>query len=193
MYAKTLQKYFLAQDEESCSGEKSSNVSSTVKENDDDIAKAQLVNSASSFSGLIDVLTAVIDNNDSFYLVIRRGATLKRKLTIWNRQSRKASPTMKLMVHFAGEEGFDTGAIDKEFLSNIISDILREIFPNGAPIDSMLNVHNGWFRICGEIVVVSLVNGGPLPCFFNESIYRMLANCQAVDIQSLNVSKHLTS
>ena len=39
------------------------------------------------------------------------------------------------------------------------------IFPEGAPIDSMLYVHNGCFRICGEITVVSLVNEGP-PCFF---------------------------
>ena len=50
---------------------------------------------------------------------------------------------MQLMVHFAGEERIDTGAIHKEFLSNIISDISREMFPNGGPVDSMLNVNNG--------------------------------------------------
>ena len=93
---------------------------------------------------------------------------------------------MKLMVHFAGEEGIHAGAIHKEFLSNIISDISREIFPNGAPVDSMLNIHNGRFRMCGEIVVVSLVNGGPPPC------YQMLIDPQSVDIQNLNISKHLS-
>ena len=97
------------------------------------------------------------------------------------------------MVYFAGEEGIDTGAIHKEFLSNIILDISREMFPNGAPIDSMLNVHNGWFRISGEIVVVSIVNGGPPPCFLDESVYRMLVDFQSVDIQNLNILKHLTS
>ena len=193
MFAKNLQKYFLAQDKESCSGEKSSNVSPTVKENDDDIAETPLVESVSSVSELIDVLTARIDDKDQFFLVIRRGATLKRQLAIWDRQSKKKSPTMKLMVHFAGEEGIDTGAIHKEFLSNIISDISREMFPNGAPVDSMLNVHNGWFRMCGEIVVVSLVNGGPPPCFLDESVYQMLVDPQSVDIQNLNISKHLTS
>ena len=50
MYAKSLQEYFLAQDKESCSGEKSSNVSPTVKENDDDIAETALVKSVSSVS-----------------------------------------------------------------------------------------------------------------------------------------------
>ena len=193
MYAKSLQKYFLTQNKETCGGEKGSNVSLTVKENDDDVAETPLVKSLSSVSELIDFLTARIDDNDRFFLVIRCSATLKRQLTIWDRQSKKKSPTMKLMVHFAWEEGIDTGAIHKEFLSNIIPDISREMFPNGAPIDSMLNVHNGWFRICGEIVVVSLVNGGPPPCFLDESVYRMLADLQSVDIQNLNISKHLTS
>ena len=164
-----------------------------MKENDDDVAETLLLKSLSSVSELIDILTARIDDNDQFFLVIRRGATLKRQLTIWDRQSKKKSPTMKLMVHFAGEEGIDTGAIHKEFLSNIISDISREMFPNGAPIDSMLNVDNGWFRISGEIVVVSLVNGSPPPCFLDESVYRMLVDLQSVDIQNLNISKHLTS
>ena len=60
----------------------------TVKENDD-IAKTPLVKSVSSVPELIDVLTARIDYNDQFFLVIRRGATLKRQLTIWDRQSKK--------------------------------------------------------------------------------------------------------
>ena len=100
---------------------------------------------------------------------------------------------MKLMVHFAGKEVIDTGAIHTEILSNIISDISREVFPNGASIDSMLNARNGWFGICGEIVVASLVNGGPPPCFLDEIVYRMLVDLQSVDIQNLNIAKHLTS
>ena len=174
MYAKSFMKHFLAQDKESCSGEKSSNVSSTVKENDNDIAETPLVKSASSVSELIDVLTARIDDNNQF-LVIWRGATLKHQLTIWDRQSKKKSPTMKLMVHFAEEgRGLILVAIHKEFLLNIS----REMFPNRPPIDSTLKVHNGWFRICGEIVVVSLVNGGPPPCSFSESLYRMLVDLE---------------
>ena len=49
------------------------------------------------------------------------------------------------------------------------------------------------FEICREIVVVSLVNGGPPPCFLDENVYRMLVDHQSVDIQNLNISKHLTS
>ena len=64
MYAKSLQKNFLAQDKETCSGKKSSHVSPTVKENDNDVAETPLVKSLSSVSELIDVLTARIDDND---------------------------------------------------------------------------------------------------------------------------------
>ena len=67
------------------------------------------------------------------------------------------------------------------------------MFSNGAPVDSMLNVHNDWFRMRGEIVVVSLIKGGPPPCFLDESVYQMLVDPQPVDIQNLNISKHLTS
>ena len=89
MHGKKLQKYFLAYDKESCGGEKSSNVSRTLKENDDDIAETPLVESVSSVSELIDVLTARTDDKDQFFFVIRRSATLKRQLTIWDRQWEK--------------------------------------------------------------------------------------------------------
>ena len=47
--------------------------------------------------------------------------------------------------------------------------------------------------MCGEIVVVSLVNGGSPPFFLDGSVYQMLADHQSVDIQNLNISKHLTN
>ena len=131
--------------------------------------------------------------DDHFFLVIRRGATLQCKLAIWDRQSKKKLLKMKLMVHYAGEGGIDTGAITKEYLSETISNIPSCVFPEGAPIDSMLYVHNGYFRICGEIAVVSLVNGGPPPCFFEENVYKMLCDPNSVDLQNLSMKEHLTS
>ena len=100
---------------------------------------------------------------------------------------------MKLMVHYAGEDGIDTGAITKEYLSETISNISSCLFLEGAPIDSMLYMHNGYFRICGEITVVSLVNGGPPPCFFEENVYKMLCDPNSVDLQNLSMKEHLTS
>ena len=147
----------------------------------------------STIPELINFVSTKIQMDDQFFLVIRRGATLPRKLAIWDRQSKKKSPKMKLMVRYAGEDGIDTGAITKEYLSETISNIKSCVFPEGAPIDSMLYVHNGYFRICGEITVVSLVNGGPPPCFFEKNVYKMLCHPNSVDLHNLSMKEHLTS
>ena len=131
---------------------------------------------------LIKFVSAKIQIDDQFFLINRKGA-------IWDLQSKKKSPKMKLMVHYAGEDGIDTGAITKEYLSETISNIPSCVFREGAPIDSMLYVHNGYFRICGEITVVSLVNGRPPPCFFQENVYKMLCDPNSVDLQNLSVKK----
>ena len=91
---------------------------------------------------------------------------------------KEKTPKMKLMVHYPGEDGIDTGAITKKYLSETISNISSCVFPEEAPIDSMLYVHNGNFRICGQITVVSPVHGGPPPCFFKK----MLTKCFVIPI-----------
>ena len=142
---------------------------------------------------LINFVSTKIQMDDQFFLVIRKGATLQRNLAIWDGQSKKKSPKMKSMIHYAGEDGIDTGVITKEYLSETISNISGCVFPEGTPIDSMLHVHNGYFRICGEITIVSLVNGGPPPCFFEENVYKMLCDPNSVDLQNLSMKEHLTS
>ena len=77
----------------------------------------------STIPALINFVSAKIQMDDHFFLVIRRGATLQRKLAIWDRQSKKKLLKMKLMVHYAGEGGIDTGAITKEYLSETISNV----------------------------------------------------------------------
>ena len=57
----------------------------------------------------------------------------------------------------------------------------------------MLYVHNGYFRICGDSTVVSLVNGGPPPCFFEENVCKMLCDPNSVDLQNVCMKEHLTS
>lgn len=87
-------------------------------------------------------------------------------------------PEKMLRVHFAGEDGIDTGGMAHEFLANSIKDIGREFFPNGSPIDSMLHVHNGFFLASAQIVTVSLVRGGPPPQFLKDINYNLLVNPQ---------------
>ena len=48
---------------------------------------------------------------------------MQRKLAFLDRPSKKKSPKMKLMAHYAGEDGIDMGAITKEYLSETISNM----------------------------------------------------------------------
>ena len=79
--------------------------------------------------------------------------------------------TNRLSVHYSGESGIDNGAIALAFLEQSTADMAESMFPDGAPMDSSFLVQNGSFRTCGEIVAVSLAQGGPLPCFLNMCAY----------------------
>lgn len=72
-----------------------------------------------------------------------------------------------LRVHFAGEDGIDTGGMAQEFLANSIKDIGREFFPNGSPIVSMLHVHNVFF-----LLVVRDCRGEPHPRRTSSSVLK---------------------
>ena len=67
-----------------------------------------------STAEIVERLEAQVDHSSQFYIVIRRGSTLQRKLIIWKRQlAKKESPKQKVMVSFAGEMGIDSGALAK--------------------------------------------------------------------------------
>lgn len=92
-------------------------------------------------------------------------------------------------MHFAGENGIDNGAIAKEFFTSVVSEIGKNIFPNGSPTNSMLYVHNGTFNACGQIVATSIAQGGPPPCFLEDCIYDMLVDSN-VNMNALIPEKH---
>ena len=139
---------------------------------------------------LIQSLSARVDDSESFFIVVRRGAPLLRQIGLWLRECNIVSPEMKLMVSFFGEKGIDSGALRAEFLSSIIVDMRKEIFPNGCPIDSMLYVQNDNFKVCGQITAVSISQGGPAPCFFDKCVYQMLVD-PCIKIKP-SITKHFT-
>ena len=94
-------------------------------------------------------------------------------------------------MHFAGEDGIDTGAMSKEFLSSAIDNTRREMFPNGSPTDSMLYVHKGFFHTCAQISSISIVQGGPPPCFCEECVYNMLI-IPEIDMNQFTAAHHRT-
>lgn len=134
----------------------------------------------------------ITDGKDSVYMVVRRNAPLERNLKLWQRAADKVSPEHVLRVKYLGEDGIDTGALAKEFLTDTISNIGQKFFPNGSPMHSTNDIHNGNYRACGELVAVSLAQGGPPPRFLEEKVYKTLVTDGDIDFTSSNLDEHLT-
>ena len=148
----------------------------------------------SDCSSVATFLGKQVDQSSQLFVVMRRGAPLNRVLSIWSREVKKNSASVKqtVRVHFSGEEGIDSGALAKEFTTMTLPKIGSVIFPNGQPVDSTFNVHNGNFKACGEIVAASIAQGGPAPRFLEESVYGLMANPN-VPLQELDMGRHLTA
>ena len=79
--------------------------------------------------------------------------------------------------------------MSQEFLAQVNSDMGRGMFPDGSPTDSTYHVQNGNYRTCGEIVAVSLAQGGPPPCFLEQYAYEtMLNSVDMVNIQEADLT-----
>ncbi|KAL6455860.1 hypothetical protein MHYP_G00357110 [Metynnis hypsauchen] len=81
----------------------------------------------------------------------------------WQRQ-KKTSPKSRLKVTFFGEAGIDTGALSREFLTEMLAEL-------------------GLFRSVGEIMAASLAQGGPCPNFLREWCFRYLCSGDSDSIQ----------
>ena len=81
-------------------------------------------------SSLIKSLQTKIDRSREFFLVVRRGLSVERLLTLWQRESKRNSPDKVLRVKFVGECGIDSGAMSKEFFTKVIQDLGTVMFPD---------------------------------------------------------------
>ena len=143
-------------------------------------------------STISEILMAVSENvktETQFFLNVRRNSSIQRILSLWSRQSLLVSPEGKLRIKYVGEDGIDSGAVAKEFLTNAIENIGEYLFSNGAPKDSMSDIQNGNFLCSGQIIAVSLVEGGPPPQFLHKSVFDMLVD-NRVDLKQLDIEKH---
>ncbi|XP_067289317.1 uncharacterized protein [Pseudorasbora parva] len=126
---------------------------------------------------LKSISAAVITEGEGrrFEITISRQNMLERGLVQWQRQ-KKSSPINKLKVTFIGEAGVDTGALSKEFLTEMIGGIEGRFFEGGAPKYSLSDLDKGHFKTIGEIMAVSLAQGGPAPNFLAHWCYRVLCS-----------------
>lgn len=97
-----------------------------------------------------------VDYSNQLFLIVRGGAPFFRLLSLWQREVNRSSAENVLRVHYHGEEGIDSGAMGKEFLTQMIQGMGKTMFPEGGPINSTYHIQNGNFRACGQLAAVSL-------------------------------------
>ena len=146
----------------------------------------QRCDEVNTYEDVVKMLSTKVNHNEQFFLVTRRMVPLSRILSLWQRQAKKRHPTNVLKVRYAGEDGIDSGAISLEFFENSLQEMGKVMFPDGKPIESTYHVQNGNFRTCGQIVAASIAQGGPPPCFLEESSYQSAFK----EIDMMNISSH---
>ena len=112
------------------------------------------------FSKIVRTLEKSVDTEGEPFIVVRRGAPLTRILSLWRRETSKIFPAETLRIRYHNKLGIDNGAIAKEFLTKVIEDIGKTMFPNGSPVSSTYHIQNGNFKACGQVAAVSLAQGG---------------------------------
>lgn len=143
-----------------------------------------------NYRDVVQELASKVKHSGQFFIATRRKAPFSGIISLWQRQAPKSHPTKLLRIHYSGESGIDSGAMSLEFLERCIRDMGEIMFPNGAPVESSYHVQNGSFRTCGEIVAVSLANGGPPPCFLEQCSYESAFQ----DIDMMNIGEeHLAT
>jgi hypothetical protein len=148
--------------------------SSSLKRNDSECSVHATSNLIKDKEDVIHALSSQVERDHQFFIVTRRKAPLSRIFSLWQRQSKRKSPTCRVMVKYSGEAGIDSGAIAKEFLEDTIEDIATTLFNDGVPVNSTHHVQNGDFRTSGEIAAASLAQGGPPSCFLDECAYNSI-------------------
>ena len=142
-------------------------------------------------TAVVQALEKRVDKENQFFITVRRKTPLQRILNLWRYEAKRQGVHHQMRVQFLGEKGIDSGALTKEFFTELVPSIGNTLFPNGSPIDSTFHVQNGNFRTSGEIVANSLAQGGPPPCFLDEKAFQTLVKTE-VDILNLNAETDLT-
>uniref|UniRef100_A0AAV2KK99 HECT domain-containing protein n=1 Tax=Knipowitschia caucasica TaxID=637954 RepID=A0AAV2KK99_KNICA len=148
------------------------------------------VHSIDSFQSLDQILSWISSQvqDGTFEICVSRSDIFNRGMHQWQRQ-KMSSPKFKLMVSFIEENGFDTGALGKEFLTEMIAEIEKRLFVGGVdkkgknPVYCLGSLDKNYFRAAGEIMAASIAQGGPLPSFMRKWCYAYICSGDADDIQ----------
>ncbi|XP_061878548.1 uncharacterized protein LOC133630808 isoform X1 [Entelurus aequoreus] len=86
-----------------------------------------------NIESIADIIQSIADKVDAattFNICVTRDQMLERGMKLWQRQN-KSSPKNLLTVSFIGEAGIDSGALRKEFLTEMLAGIERRFFEGG--------------------------------------------------------------
>lgn len=60
--------------------------------------------------------------------------------------------------------------------TEILEHAQRKLFVSGRPVDATVSLLEGEFEMVGELMVMSLLQGGPAPNFLDASVFSYLVN-----------------
>lgn len=146
------------------------------------------INTLRSSGEILNWISSKVDQTNTFSICISRNDIYNRGMQQWQRQ-KKSSPKGRLMVTFFGEAGVDSGALSKEFLTEMIAEIETRLFIAGVdkkgknPVYCLNSLDRNYFRSAGEIMAVSLAQGGPPPFFLREWCFQYLCSGDYDSIQ----------
>ncbi|XP_026095494.1 uncharacterized protein LOC113067310 isoform X4 [Carassius auratus] len=145
----------------------------------------------STFQSSEDILNWIgsqVDETNTFSICVSRTDLYNRGMQQWQRQ-KKTSPKCRLKVTFFAEAGIDTGALTKEFLTEMLVEIEKRLFVEGPdkkgknPVYCLNSLDCNYFRTAGEVMAASLAQGGPCPNFLREWCFSYLFSGDSDSIQ----------
>nr|XP_057911661.1 uncharacterized protein LOC131106520 [Doryrhamphus excisus]XP_057917181.1 uncharacterized protein LOC131109313 [Doryrhamphus excisus] len=137
---------------------------------------------------ILEWIACQVDETNTFSICVSRTDLFSRGMQQWQRQ-KKTSPKCRLKVTFFGEAGIDTGALSREFLTEMLAEIENRLFIEGSdkkgknPVYCLNSLDSNYFRGAGEIMAASLAQGGPCPSFMREWCVRYLCSGDSDSIQ----------
>ncbi|GAA6066621.1 uncharacterized protein LOC118471169, partial [Tachysurus ichikawai] len=117
-------------------------------------------NTFQSSGEILNWISKKVDQNNTFPICISRNDIFSRGMQQWQRQ-KKSSPKGRLMVTFFGEAEVDSGALSKEFLTEMIAEIETRLFIDGVdkkgknPVYCLNSLDRKYFRSEREIMAVT--------------------------------------
>ena len=64
------------------------------------------------------------------------------------------------------------------YFLELLSIVERRYFHEGSPIKSTIAIRNGDFKLCGIIMGMSIMQGGPAPTFMTHAVSSFFTGCE---------------